>query len=136
MIRRPPRSTRTDTLFPHTTLFRSLSPRAGVREELILITLRVHGHQIVLADAAHFIERAATKSADGKQVKFRNHRHATFLFNDVGMVAAGGDARAGISHRQRSEERRVGKECVMTCRSWWSPYHEKKKIKCITRHQD
>src|SRR3546814_13022983 len=27
----------------------------------------------------------------------------------------------------RSEERRVGKECVSTCRSRWSPYHEKKK---------
>src|SRR3546814_6843166 len=26
MIRRPPRSTRTDTLFPYTTLFRSLAP--------------------------------------------------------------------------------------------------------------
>src|SRR3546814_6386591 len=26
MIRRPPRSTRTDTLFPYTTLFRSLQP--------------------------------------------------------------------------------------------------------------
>src|SRR3546814_8269807 len=25
--------------------------------------------------------------------------------------------------RQRSEERRVGKECVSTCRSRWSPYH-------------
>src|SRR3546814_3801212 len=28
MIRRPPKSTRTDTLFPYTTLFRSLSPEA------------------------------------------------------------------------------------------------------------
>src|SRR3546814_2907419 len=28
---------------------------------------------------------------------------------------------------QRSEERRVGKECVSTCRSRWSPYHSKKK---------
>src|SRR3546814_13956464 len=28
----------------------------------------------------------------------------------------------------RSEERRVGKECVSTCRSRWSPYHYKKKI--------
>src|SRR3546814_1806284 len=28
MIRRPPRSTRTDTLFPYTTLFRSARPRA------------------------------------------------------------------------------------------------------------
>src|SRR3546814_13824846 len=25
----------------------------------------------------------------------------------------------------RSEERRVGKECVSTCRSRWTPYHEK-----------
>src|SRR3546814_11295936 len=29
----------------------------------------------------------------------------------------------------RSEERRVGKECVSTCRSRWSPYREKKKNK-------
>src|SRR3546814_14061152 len=27
----------------------------------------------------------------------------------------------------RSEERRVGKECVSTCRSRWSPYHLKKR---------
>src|SRR3546814_1018882 len=26
-------------------------------------------------------------------------------------------------HAARSEERRVGKECVSTCRSRWSPYH-------------
>src|SRR3546814_19709540 len=30
-------------------------------------------------------------------------------------------------HR-RSAERRVGKECVSTCRSRWSPYHSKKNI--------
>src|SRR3546814_14462412 len=29
----------------------------------------------------------------------------------------------GIGNRIRSEERRVGKECVSTCRSRWSPYH-------------
>src|SRR3546814_14072468 len=29
---------------------------------------------------------------------------------------------------ERSEERRVGKECVSTCRSRWSPYHYKKKL--------
>src|SRR3546814_14584436 len=33
---------------------------------------------------------------------------------------------------KRSEERRVGKECVSTCRSRWSPYHEKKKNNNIT----
>src|SRR3546814_18895466 len=27
----------------------------------------------------------------------------------------------------RSEERRVGKECVSTCRYWWSPVHYKKQ---------
>src|SRR3546814_5558877 len=31
MIRRPPRSTRTDTLFPYTTLFRSLVPTMMIR---------------------------------------------------------------------------------------------------------
>src|SRR3546814_19193718 len=30
---------------------------------------------------------------------------------------------------ERSEERRVGKECVSTCRSRWSPYHYKTNIK-------
>src|SRR3546814_3586051 len=29
----------------------------------------------------------------------------------------------GGTKRSRSEERRVGKECVSTCRSRWSPYH-------------
>src|SRR3546814_11066231 len=29
---------------------------------------------------------------------------------------------------QRSEERRVGNECVSTCRSRWSPYHYKNNI--------
>src|SRR3546814_1382341 len=27
------------------------------------------------------------------------------------------------TRQSRSEERRVGKECVSTCRSRWSPYH-------------
>src|SRR3546814_1861866 len=31
------------------------------------------------------------------------------------------DAMTNVS--KRSEERRVGKECVSTCRSRWSPYH-------------
>src|SRR3546814_18858494 len=30
---------------------------------------------------------------------------------------------------ERSDERRVGKECVNTCRSRWSPDHKKKKTK-------
>src|SRR3546814_1163677 len=45
---------------------------------------------------------------------------------DIVLVEAGdaipgdGDVIEGIA---RSEERRVGKECVSTCRSRWSPYH-------------
>src|SRR3546814_14523016 len=55
-------------------------------------------------------------------------------------VAAGGVARLVIPEvsiraylielgGDRSEERRVGKECVSTCRSRWSAYHYKKKKK-------
>src|SRR3546814_11706964 len=33
----------------------------------------------------------------------------------------------------RSEERRVGKECVSTCRSRWSPYHLKKNKQSLIR---
>src|SRR3546814_11353452 len=36
-------------------------------------------------------------------------------------------AGAQILTSLRSEERRVGKECVSTCRSRWSRYHSKKK---------
>src|SRR3546814_9763595 len=36
-------------------------------------------------------------------------------------------AQRGLAGKaKRSEERRVGKECVSTCRSRWSPYHEQK----------
>src|SRR3546814_10399534 len=40
MIRRPPRSTRTDTLFPYTTLFRSLTGAHDQRSRL-LVTARL-----------------------------------------------------------------------------------------------
>src|SRR3546814_2307141 len=47
MIRRPPRSTRTDTLFPYTTLFRSRDPvtrhRAAARERTLSARHRLAG---------------------------------------------------------------------------------------------
>src|SRR3546814_13823913 len=61
MIRRPPRSTRTDTLFPYTTLFRSADFRAPIVAETLLDrlsmvtrtfprTLLIGAHDAVLAD--------------------------------------------------------------------------------------
>src|SRR3546814_20030125 len=44
----------------------------------------------------------------------------------AGGIAAGvvgGTAPVNQNQTYRSEERRVGKECVSTCRSRWSPYH-------------
>src|SRR3546814_16698001 len=38
-----------------------------------------------------------------------------------GMLGKASEVAA--ASEQRSEERRVGKECVSTCRSRWSPYH-------------
>src|SRR3546814_11079395 len=62
------------------------------------------------------------------------HRHGVVEQNLVGDVDLGGDRgaqrqQAGMEIGavpeigERSEERRVGKECVSTCRSRWSPYH-------------
>src|SRR3546814_2368359 len=54
MIRRPPRSTRTDTLFPYTTLFRSPPAPSAVRTWLFLTSDR---HQIadprIILNKAH-----------------------------------------------------------------------------------
>src|SRR3546814_5194293 len=50
MIRRPPRSTRTDTLFPYTTLFRSVAGRRADRA--VLVEDRVAGLLRVVVDRA------------------------------------------------------------------------------------
>src|SRR3546814_11225737 len=44
-----------------------------------------------------------------------------------GGISAEAVARMRLQNRFRSEGRRVGKECVSTCRSRWSPYHSKTK---------
>src|SRR3546814_11175175 len=46
-------------------------------------------------------------------------QHVVLVADVVAEVAVGLLAAQGV----RSEERRVGNECVSTCRSWWSPYH-------------
>src|SRR3546814_13466451 len=45
---------------------------------------------------------------------------------DISKVEAGKLEGRPENTGVRSEERRVGKECVSTCRSRWSPYHYKK----------
>ena len=41
---------------------------------------------------------------------------------DIPIAIGGSRVQRGVIST-RSEERRVGKECVSTCRSRWSPYH-------------
>src|SRR3546814_2088180 len=67
MIRRPPRSTRTDTLFPYTTLFRSLQRLALVREQLGAIEAERRARR---AEAAR---QAAGEQPSGFQLLARVH---------------------------------------------------------------
>src|SRR3546814_12814080 len=126
MIRRPPRSTRTDTLFPYTTLFRSRAePCEGVdaaivvREEgklgadigagialgaaAAVVAIELRGVAPMAEEELALAERRLDL-ADGERAVAvaQPDRGAR------GMVGVAGD---------RSEERRVGKECVSTFRS-------------------
>src|SRR3546814_19112905 len=58
----------------------------------------------------------------------------SFAFLEIECVRepANSVAMFKLNLQRRSEERRVGKECVSTCRSRWSPYNDKKKIHTIT----
>src|SRR3546814_10061851 len=53
MLRRPPRSTRTDTLFPYTTLFRSLPGVALLRQHLVRQTERIELAHVEILVAEH-----------------------------------------------------------------------------------
>src|SRR3546814_11904930 len=113
MIRRPPRSTRTDTLFHYTTLFRSLEQtRRDLADTVVQLSTvdpdRSYGGKIVLAKIMDKkLPKIVTINLDW------NGERYPFSFR---LVKPGTPA-------PRSEERRVGKECVGTCRSRWSPYH-------------
>src|SRR3546814_18956522 len=74
MIRRPPRSTRTDTLFPYTTLFRSADRlRPSDHPARVRTAAHIYGHrgQNVLADGDNDYARA------GGRVRARNHAGAS-----------------------------------------------------------
>src|SRR3546814_17701025 len=82
MIRRPPRSTRTDTLFPYTTLFRSQSARAFWAyvdgacedEDLGAASFLEHRHR------RHFYFGAG----DGRKADFMHFRQCELAFNAAG----------------------------------------------------
>src|SRR3546814_14393304 len=116
MIRRPPRSTRTDTLFPYTTLFRSAVDRRPWT-----------------VDYLHS-QRDSLFSGKSNFVNPMEYSRRKFLRTTGQTVAGAGllsalpwDVIARDKARISSEERRVGKECVSKCRYRWSTDHTKKK---------
>src|SRR3546814_14576463 len=114
MIRRPPRSTRTDTLFPYTTLFRSDAD--GCIGEGVRAVLR-------LAANGKVDDRGGAGAASADRECLSAARKVGHLRDLLGqqrfIIERGYRDRGGL----RSEERRVGKECVGTCRSRWLLLH-------------
>src|SRR3546814_14726386 len=62
-----------------------------------------------------------------RQVLVGRHDHAA-MAEAARMPQRAADRVVGLVFRMRSEERRVGKECVSTGRSRWEPYHENQKL--------
>src|SRR3546814_6243859 len=60
-----------------------------------------------------------------QKINGNNLRLRVFINHDLAPAPRGGTQVDHVPHpfQERSEERRVGKECVSTCRSRWSPYH-------------
>src|SRR3546814_12408815 len=75
MIRRPPRSTRTDTLFPYTTLFRSERIEPGAQRQ----------HHVRLGDELHrrprpvIAERPAGQAMAAREAVVRSEEHTSEL---------------------------------------------------------
>src|SRR3546814_20924690 len=89
MIRRPPRSTRTDTLFPYTTLFRSLADAAHAGEdEAMRQAAAVDG----VGQGAHQGFLAHQVREGGRPVLARQHAVEAVAREAVGFSLAGGVA--------------------------------------------
>src|SRR3546814_17917166 len=143
MIRRPPRSTRTDTLFLYTTLFRSTWLLKCCADALQVCNryLFIAHHVEATAATGDIVDVVIEMVLPNAFAQARKHRPAPRDYNVDGLIGAAAvedndvaSGAIGIKNISdslclvvgRSEERRVGKECVRTCRSRWLPYHLKK----------
>src|SRR3546814_11019055 len=72
MIRRPPRSTRTDTLFPYTTLFRSV--RREIEEQATVDTIRARAIAVYSADVLNKRSLITVESAETRGDPRRDRR--------------------------------------------------------------
>src|SRR3546814_15456458 len=114
MIRRPPRSTRTDTLFPYTTLFRSRGERGAAKK-----CKRADVADRILSK--HAVRPAIV--ARGAMFGGGERDHDVLAFNRIVErchCAPRNEALGQVIGDVRTEERRVGKECVSTCGCRWS----------------
>src|SRR3546814_17776750 len=131
MIRRPPRSTRTDPLFPYTTLFRSCA-RAFEEQPPDEIALGDDRIERARDMRERMIERNEVRMDALEQsgaVRLGDAHQPDAIAERRGLGDIGGDHLPNTGDRhliETSEERRVGKESGSTCRSRWSPYHYKK----------
>src|SRR3546814_13330079 len=112
MIRRPPRSTRTDTLFPYTTLFRS---------DLDVARLEIRTDTEFDIRNLFRSERLELSQATSKRRSVYTAGAIAAPRDDIEeQIAIGLPVEPDCP---RSEERRVGKAGVSTGRSRWSPTH-------------
>src|SRR3546814_19986510 len=130
MIRRPPRSTRTDTLVPDTTLFRShLHACSHTTFSCNVIEGGVKTN--VIPDEVRLDVDIRTLPGEGPAEVEAHLRAALGALADRVEVETILDSRPTMSRldtplweslQRRSAKRRVGKECVSPCRYRWSPY--------------
>src|SRR3546814_14702678 len=73
---------------------------------------------IEVGNGAHNVIPASARAR--LSIRFNDQQQGAALIEMVERIARDVDPGAKVV---RSEERRVGKECVSTCRSRWSPYH-------------
>src|SRR3546814_19083044 len=133
-IRRPPRSTRTATLFPSTTLFRSWCIRNAERlaaspPSRWCNAAALSGSARPRLQPAGFDRLGLGARADGAERGEIAARRGHLAHLDQLVADRGEFAFEQLGRHARSEERRVGKAWVSTCRYRWSPYPSKKKNK-------